>query len=89
MSSYKLLVHEPTFVIAVSVDDLRATGTGRSKKYAKHVAAKNLLDHFVTAGHHLMWGIPYETDQEALQFMYANFKYSLVLYSLLSILDNL
>jgi len=51
------------------VDDLQATGTGRSKKYAKHLAAKNLLDRLVASGRHFVYGIPYETDEEALEFI--------------------
>ncbi|EEB19182.1 tar RNA binding protein, putative [Pediculus humanus corporis] len=37
-------IHEPTFRYRVTVADNVAIGTGRSKKVAKHTAAKNLLD---------------------------------------------
>ncbi|KAG6440658.1 hypothetical protein O3G_MSEX001368 [Manduca sexta] len=38
------MIHEPTFRYRVTVADLAAMGTGRSKKEAKHSAAKALLD---------------------------------------------
>ncbi|XP_012550852.2 loquacious isoform X3 [Bombyx mori] len=38
------MIHEPTFRYRVTVADLVAMGTGRSKKEAKHSAAKALLD---------------------------------------------
>ncbi|XP_032517232.1 interferon-inducible double-stranded RNA-dependent protein kinase activator A homolog isoform X2 [Danaus plexippus] len=38
------MIHEPTFRYRVTVADLVALGTGRSKKEAKHSAAKALLD---------------------------------------------
>ncbi|NP_001182008.1 loquacious [Bombyx mori] len=38
------MIHEPTFRYRVTVADLFAMGTGRSKKEAKHSAAKALLD---------------------------------------------
>lgn len=38
------MIHEPTFRYSVTVADLVAMGTGRSKKEAKHSAAKALLD---------------------------------------------
>ncbi len=37
-------VHEPTFKYRVTVGDLVATGSGQSKKKAKHTAAKSMLD---------------------------------------------
>jgi RISC-loading complex subunit TARBP2 len=37
-------VHEPTFRYRVSFNDKDAMGAGRSKKEAKHAAAKNLID---------------------------------------------
>ncbi|XP_049778536.1 RISC-loading complex subunit tarbp2 isoform X2 [Schistocerca cancellata] len=37
-------IHEPTFRYRVTVGDVVAMGTGRSKKEAKHSAAKALLD---------------------------------------------
>ena len=36
-------VHEPTFKYRVSVGDVVATGSGQSKKKAKHEAAKAIL----------------------------------------------
>ncbi|XP_077289136.1 protein Loquacious-like isoform X1 [Arctopsyche grandis] len=38
------LIHEPIFRYRVTVSDVVAIGTGRSKKLAKHKAAKTLLD---------------------------------------------
>ncbi|GBP33855.1 Interferon-inducible double-stranded RNA-dependent protein kinase activator A homolog A [Eumeta japonica] len=38
------MIHEPTFRYRVTVADIVAMGTGRSKKEAKHSAAKALLD---------------------------------------------
>uniref|UniRef100_T1J8G5 DRBM domain-containing protein n=1 Tax=Strigamia maritima TaxID=126957 RepID=T1J8G5_STRMM len=40
-------VHEPTFVYRVGVSDIVATGTGQSKKKAKHAAAKSVLDKLI------------------------------------------
>lgn len=37
-------IHEPIFRYRVNVEGLIAMGTGRSKKEAKHAAAKGLLD---------------------------------------------
>lgn len=37
-------VHEPTFVYRVSVGEIMASGTGQSKKKAKHAAAKAILE---------------------------------------------
>lgn len=37
-------VHEPTFVYRVTVGEITATGTGQSKKKAKHSAAKAILE---------------------------------------------
>lgn len=37
-------VHEPTFVYRVTFGDKTATGTGQSKKKARHVAAKAILE---------------------------------------------
>ena len=37
-------VHEPTFKYRVTVGDFVATGTGQSKKKAKHAAAKSVLE---------------------------------------------
>ncbi|KAK2712793.1 hypothetical protein QYM36_011474 [Artemia franciscana] len=41
--------HEPTFKYRVSVGDLIATGTGQSKKKAKHAAAMIILEKIKTA----------------------------------------
>ncbi|KPJ15262.1 putative ATP-dependent DNA helicase HFM1 [Papilio machaon] len=43
------MIHEPTFRYRVTVADLVAMGTGRSKKEAKHSAAKALLDRLTGA----------------------------------------
>ncbi|KAK6620325.1 hypothetical protein RUM44_006726 [Polyplax serrata] len=40
-------IHEPTFRYRVTVADAVALGTGRSKKVAKHAAAKNILEKLV------------------------------------------
>ncbi|KAL0268045.1 UNVERIFIED_CONTAM: hypothetical protein PYX00_010128 [Menopon gallinae] len=40
-------IHEPTFRYRVAFGDTVASGTGRSKKEAKHAAAKNILDKLV------------------------------------------
>ncbi|KAK7792293.1 hypothetical protein R5R35_004868 [Gryllus longicercus] len=40
-------IHEPTFRYRVTVADVVAMGTGRSKKEAKHAAAKALLDKMI------------------------------------------
>ncbi|XP_066997982.1 protein Loquacious isoform X2 [Anabrus simplex] len=42
-------IHEPTFRYRVTVADVVAMGTGRSKKEAKHAAAKALLDKIILA----------------------------------------
>ncbi|XP_066581474.1 protein Loquacious-like isoform X2 [Prorops nasuta] len=42
-------IHEPTFRYRVTVADVVAMGTGRSKKEAKHAAAKNVLDKLIGA----------------------------------------
>eukprot|EP00096_Caligus_rogercresseyi_P015104 TRINITY_DN7552_c3_g1_i1.p1 TRINITY_DN7552_c3_g1~~TRINITY_DN7552_c3_g1_i1.p1 ORF type:complete len:334 (-),score=111.04 TRINITY_DN7552_c3_g1_i1:553-1554(-) len=43
-------VHEPTFKYRVAVGDVLATGSGQSKKKAKHSAAKAVLDKLSAAG---------------------------------------
>ncbi|CAB4069450.1 TARBP2 [Lepeophtheirus salmonis] len=43
-------VHEPTFKYRVAVGDVLATGSGQSKKKAKHSAAKAVLDKLCSAG---------------------------------------
>ncbi|CAB3362492.1 Hypothetical predicted protein [Cloeon dipterum] len=40
-------IHEPTFRYRVTVGEIIAVGTGRSKKEAKHAAAKAILDKLV------------------------------------------
>uniref|UniRef100_A0A1B6CST5 DRBM domain-containing protein n=1 Tax=Clastoptera arizonana TaxID=38151 RepID=A0A1B6CST5_9HEMI len=40
-------IHEPTFRYRVTVNDAVALGTGRSKKEAKHAAAKSILDKLI------------------------------------------
>ncbi|XP_054257545.1 RISC-loading complex subunit TARBP2-like, partial [Macrosteles quadrilineatus] len=40
-------IHEPTFRYRVTVADVVAMGIGRSKKEAKHAAAKNVLDKLI------------------------------------------
>ncbi|XP_075237127.1 protein Loquacious-like isoform X4 [Lycorma delicatula] len=40
-------IHEPTFRYRVTVADVVAMGTGRSKKEAKHTAAKAVLDRLI------------------------------------------
>ncbi|KMQ92564.1 interferon-inducible double stranded rna-dependent protein kinase activator a [Lasius niger] len=40
-------IHEPTFRYRVTVADVVAMGTGRSKKEAKHAAAKAVLDKLI------------------------------------------
>uniref|UniRef100_A0ABD2WKJ7 DRBM domain-containing protein n=1 Tax=Trichogramma kaykai TaxID=54128 RepID=A0ABD2WKJ7_9HYME len=40
-------IHEPTFRYRVTVADVVAVGTGRSKKEAKHAAAKAVLDKLI------------------------------------------
>ncbi|XP_011638594.1 RISC-loading complex subunit tarbp2-like isoform X3 [Pogonomyrmex barbatus] len=40
-------IHEPTFRYRVTVTDVVAMGTGRSKKEAKHAAAKAVLDKLI------------------------------------------
>lgn len=37
-------VHEPTFKIAVTVDDITVTASGQSKKKARHAAAKEAIE---------------------------------------------
>ncbi|XP_043488230.1 interferon-inducible double-stranded RNA-dependent protein kinase activator A homolog isoform X1 [Polistes fuscatus] len=41
------VIHEPTFRYRVTVGDVIAMGTGRSKKEAKHAAAKAVLDNLI------------------------------------------
>ncbi|XP_035737263.1 interferon-inducible double-stranded RNA-dependent protein kinase activator A homolog isoform X4 [Vespa mandarinia] len=41
------VIHEPTFRYRVTVADVVAMGTGRSKKEAKHAAAKAVLDKLI------------------------------------------
>ncbi|XP_014604999.1 PREDICTED: interferon-inducible double-stranded RNA-dependent protein kinase activator A homolog isoform X4 [Polistes canadensis] len=41
------VIHEPTFRYRVTVGDIIAMGTGRSKKEAKHAAAKAVLDSLI------------------------------------------
>ncbi|XP_063228322.1 interferon-inducible double-stranded RNA-dependent protein kinase activator A homolog isoform X1 [Bacillus rossius redtenbacheri] len=43
-------IHEPTFRYRVTVADIVAMGIGRSKKEAKHAAAKAILDKIVVEG---------------------------------------
>ncbi|XP_043682674.1 interferon-inducible double-stranded RNA-dependent protein kinase activator A homolog isoform X7 [Vespula pensylvanica] len=43
------VIHEPTFRYRVTVADVVAMGTGRSKKEAKHAAAKAVLDKLIGA----------------------------------------
>ncbi|XP_046389570.1 interferon-inducible double-stranded RNA-dependent protein kinase activator A homolog [Ischnura elegans] len=45
-------IHEPTFRYRVTVADVVAMGTGRSKKEAKHAAAKAVLDRLITSHNH-------------------------------------
>ncbi|XP_021936445.1 RISC-loading complex subunit tarbp2 isoform X2 [Zootermopsis nevadensis] len=40
-------IHEPTFRYRVTVSEVVAMGTGRSKKEAKHAAAKSVLDKLI------------------------------------------
>ncbi|KAK9501331.1 hypothetical protein O3M35_012067 [Rhynocoris fuscipes] len=40
-------IHEPTFRYRVSVGEVLAMGTGRSKKEAKHAAAKSILEKLI------------------------------------------
>nr|CAD7452876.1 unnamed protein product [Timema tahoe] len=42
-------IHEPTFRYRVTVSDVVAMGTGRSKKEAKHAAAKAILDKMIVS----------------------------------------
>ncbi|XP_073970152.1 protein Loquacious-like isoform X2 [Rhodnius prolixus] len=42
-------IHEPTFRYRVSVGEILAMGTGRSKKEAKHAAAKAILEKLIGA----------------------------------------
>ena len=42
-------VHEPTFKYRVAIGEIAATGSGQSKKKAKHSAAKALLDKLMGA----------------------------------------
>jgi len=59
-------VHEPTFMYRVTVNDLSAVGQGKSKKTAKHLAAKNLLERIVSVGRYKDFGIG-ETQEEAME----------------------
>jgi len=43
-------VHEPTFVYRVTVGEYTASGSGQSKKKAKHAAAKAVLDIIIHGG---------------------------------------
>jgi len=43
-------VHEPTFVYRVTVGECTASGSGQSKKKAKHCAAKAVLDIIIRGG---------------------------------------
>lgn len=43
-------VHEPTFVYRVTVGEYTASGSGQSKKKAKHAAAKTVLDIIIHGG---------------------------------------
>lgn len=43
------MLHEPTFVYRVTVDSFVATGHGTSKKKAKHIAAKAVLEKIIQA----------------------------------------
>jgi len=43
-------VHEPTFVYRVTVGEFSASGSGQSKKKAKHSAAKAVLDMIIHGG---------------------------------------
>lgn len=43
-------VHEPTFVYRVTVGEFTASGSGQSKKKAKHAAAKAVLDIIIHGG---------------------------------------
>ncbi|XP_020298603.1 interferon-inducible double-stranded RNA-dependent protein kinase activator A homolog isoform X4 [Pseudomyrmex gracilis] len=51
-------IHEPTFRYRVTVADVVAMGTGRSKKEAKHAAAKAVLDKLI--------GVNTETSESPL-----------------------
>ncbi|XP_043463759.1 interferon-inducible double-stranded RNA-dependent protein kinase activator A homolog isoform X3 [Leptopilina heterotoma] len=68
-------IHEPTFRYRVTVADVVAMGTGRSKKEAKHAAAKAVLDKLIgvnteTADAPLPNSIP---DSQGLQEMQGNY----------------
>ncbi|XP_033219602.1 RISC-loading complex subunit tarbp2-like isoform X6 [Belonocnema kinseyi] len=68
-------IHEPTFRYRVTVADVVAMGTGRSKKEAKHAAAKAVLDKLIgvntdTAEAPLPNSIP---DSQSLQELQGNY----------------
>lgn len=53
--------------------DILATGTGKSKKLAKHMAAKALLERIITGPRSHEFPLPgrlaYMTKEEALEYM--------------------
>ncbi|CDW58034.1 tar rna binding protein isoform [Trichuris trichiura] len=62
--------HETTFVYRVIVEGVSSNGIGKSKRAAKQCAAARLLEKVVQLGAHAEWGLPGETAEEALDFMY-------------------
>ncbi|XP_024944257.1 RISC-loading complex subunit tarbp2 isoform X2 [Cephus cinctus] len=72
-------IHEPTFRYRVTVTDVVAMGTGRSKKEAKHAAAKAVLDKLIgvnteTADAPLPNSIPDSQNLQELQGGYGEDK---------------
>lgn len=54
-------VHEPTFKMAVTVDDITVTASGQSKKKARHAAAREAIERLRQRTHLNFQGINFES----------------------------
>lgn len=62
-------VHEPTFMYRVTVDKYMGNGSGKSKKTARHLAAKGVLQELIRDGVWAAWGLPGRSVAEALDYV--------------------
>lgn len=71
--------HLPIFAYRLSLLDasgsssIRATASAKSKKFAKHLAAKDVLKQIVSSGQHVVWRLPGFNQEEADEYMFVLF----------------
>uniref|UniRef100_A0A914WTQ1 DRBM domain-containing protein n=1 Tax=Plectus sambesii TaxID=2011161 RepID=A0A914WTQ1_9BILA len=59
----------PSFTYMYEVNGMKATGRGKNKKFAKHLAAKRILEMIIKSGQHIEWAVPGRTADDALTYL--------------------